>query len=412
MKENTKVLIIGKVWPEPDSSAAGHRIVQLIRFFSEQDWDITFASAARRSYYSENLNELKVEEIEIKLNDSSFDAFVKKLDPTLVLFDRFMTEEQFGWRVAEQCPNALRILDTEDLHCLRAGRHRALKEGRSFIENDLISDYAKREIASIYRCDLSLIISEYEAKLLKEVFGVNENLLQYTPFMLEKVYDSTWSGFEDRDGFISIGNFLHDPNWDAVLYLRNTIWPLIREQFSDAEINIYGAYPSQKVFQLHNPKEGFLIKGRAEDASDVVSSSKVMLAPLRFGAGLKGKLVEAIQCGTPSITTSIGAEGMYGDLPWPGAIEESPEEFAKSAIRLYREKPDWSRAQKKGVQIISQRFSKKEIGTRLLKRILEMNNQLEEHRQKNFMGAMLLYHSMASTKFMGKWIEEKNKLFI
>lgn len=408
MAEQLNILIIGKVWPEPTSSAAGSRMMQLIRLFQSQEWEITFATAAGESEFAEDLGSLRIKTKYISINDSSFDDFVKELNPDLVLFDRFMTEEQFGWRVAEQCPGALRLLDTEDLHCLRTGRHQAIKEGRAFTEEDLYSDYAKREIASIYRCDLSLIISEFEMGLLKENFGVDENLIHYTPFMLPKAYDSAWRGFEERMGFVSIGNFLHEPNWDAVIHLKNAIWPLIRSKLRDANLYVYGAYPSQKVVQLNNPAEGFLVKGRAEEVSEVMGGARVCLAPLRFGAGLKGKLIDAMQCGTPSVTTSVGAEGMHGDFSWPGMIEDVPEEFAKAAVRLHSEKPDWERAQKKCVQIINQRFSRKETREGLIAKILDVKEQLWEYRKKNFTGAMLRYHTNASTKYMAKWIEAKN----
>lgn len=409
MPEQLKILIIGKVWPEPSSSAAGSRMMQLIELFLEQNWDITFATAAGESEFAADLVSDGVEIATILINDNSFDEFVKNLNPDIVLFDRFMTEEQFGWRVAEFCPDAARILDTEDLHSLRHGRHLAVKENREFRESDLFSDHAKREIASMYRCDLSLIISEYEMELLKDVFGVSENLIHYAPFMLEQVYDSGWNGFDDRKHFISIGNFLHEPNWDSVLYLKNTIWPLIRVELPEAELHVYGAYSSQKVLQLHNPGEGFLIKGRAENAYEVMHTARVCLAPLRFGAGLKGKLITAMQCGTPSVTTGIGAEGMHGELSWPGAIEDNPEEYAKAAIRLYREKPDWSRAQKKCVQVINQTFPKKELSPFLIKRIVSIKEELSKHRRNNFTGAMLMHHTLTSTKYMAKWIEEKNK---
>ncbi|MBO6524150.1 MAG: glycosyltransferase family 4 protein [Balneolaceae bacterium] len=409
MPGQSNILIIGKVWPEPTSSAAGSRIMQLIELFQFQDWEITFATAAGESEFAEDLESMGIRTEHIFINDSSFDEFISGLSPDIVFFDRFMTEEQFGWRVSEYCPDALRILDTQDLHSLRNGRHQALKEGRAFTEEDLYSDYAKREIASIYRCDLSLIISEFEMNLLRDVFGVQENLIHYVPFILPKAYDSSWTGFEEREGFISIGNFLHEPNWDAVLYLKNSIWSMIKSKLPNAELYVYGAYASQKVIQLNNPEEGFLVKGRANEVSQVMSETRVCLAPLRFGAGLKGKLIDAMQCGTPSVTTSVGAEGMHGDFSWPGMIEDTPEEFAKAAVRLYSEKPDWGRAQKKCVQIINQRFSRKEIKEGLVLRILEVKDQLKRHRRKNFIGAMLMHHTNASTKYMAKWIEAKNK---
>ncbi|MFT6211545.1 MAG: hypothetical protein ACJATE_002182, partial [Bacteroidia bacterium] len=181
------LLIIGTVFPEPNSSAAGGRMLQLIELFQQQGWEITFASAAAESEFAVNLSAIGVKQVSIQLNSSSFDGFVKELNPQMVLFDRFMTEEQFGWRVADNCPNALRVLDTEDLHCLRHARHQALKENREFSHSDLLNDHAKREIASIYRCDVSLIISEYEMELLKAIFKVDEVLLHYLPFMLESI---------------------------------------------------------------------------------------------------------------------------------------------------------------------------------------------------------------------------------
>ena len=117
-----QLLIIGFVWPEPNSSAAGGRMLQLISLFTDEGYSITFASPAQDSDFMVNLEGYGVDKISIALNCSSFDAFVKELNPTVVLFDRFMMEEQFGWRVAENCPNALRLLDTEDLHCLRLAR--------------------------------------------------------------------------------------------------------------------------------------------------------------------------------------------------------------------------------------------------------------------------------------------------
>ena len=113
-----------------------------------------------------------------------------------------MIEEQFGWRVAENCPDALRILDTIDLHCLRQARQLAFKEKRTFTQEDLFSDTAKREIASILRCDSSLIISDYEMDLLQEYFKIDKDLLCYVPFLLNKVEKAEWPAFEDRAHFI------------------------------------------------------------------------------------------------------------------------------------------------------------------------------------------------------------------
>ncbi|MGK7369699.1 MAG: hypothetical protein ACNS64_05750, partial [Candidatus Halalkalibacterium sp. M3_1C_030] len=115
-------MILGFVWPEPNSSAAGQRMMKLIRLFRSQNWEVSFASAAAKSEYAVDLESRDIDCYEINVNSSEFDSLLQFLEPTVVLFDRFIMEEQFGWRVAEHCPKALRVLDTEDLHCLRRTR--------------------------------------------------------------------------------------------------------------------------------------------------------------------------------------------------------------------------------------------------------------------------------------------------
>ena len=388
-------------------------MVQLISIFKDRDFEVTFASSASDSDYMIDLETLGVSKKSIALNCSSFDVFVKELNPTIVLFDRFMMEEQFGWRVAENCPDAIRVLDTEDLHCLRMARQKAFKENRSFSTYDLlVEDVAKREIASILRCDISLMIAEYEMQLLKSVFKIDSNVLYYLPLLLEPIEDSTIQNlplFEERKNFVFIGNFLHEPNWNAIQYLKETIWPLIRKQLPEAILQIYGAYPSQKVLQLHKPSEGFYIMGRANEAQEVVRNARVVLAPLRFGAGIKGKLLEAMQCGTPSITTSIGAESMFGNLPWNGFIADDAQAFADKAVKLYRDKMLWLKAQESGFEIIEKRYLKSVFTDDFVKHILKVQSDLKQHRLHNFMGTMLQYHTLTSTKYMSRWIEEKNK---
>ncbi len=407
-----RVLIIGFVWPEPNSSGAGTRMMQLIELYLKYDCKVTFACAAADSEFMFDVTTLGVEKVSIVLNDASFDSFVKSLNPDIVLFDRFMVEEQFGWRVAEQCPNALRMLDTIDLHSLRLARQKAVKEHVAMQSEDLFSDTAKREIASILRCDISLLISEIEIEILEAQYKIDPKLLYYLPFLVDEIDETTvnlWPTFEDRKDFVFIGNFLHEPNWNAVQYLKETVWPLLRAALPEASLHIYGAYANQKVLQLHQLKERFLIKGRAANAYDVVSKARVVVAPIRFGAGAKGKLIEAMQCGTPSVTTVIGAESMQGDLPWNGVISDDVETMVAAAVALYQNQELWEEAQQRGVVIVNERYSKTLFEADFMKHIVEIQQQLKQHRLANFMGAILMHHTTASTKYMSRWIESKNK---
>ena len=415
MSLNTEqhVLIIGFVWPEPKSSAAGKRIEQLIELFQDQGWEVTFASSAAKTDHMIGLESMGVETVSIKMNSSTFDDFIRDLNPSIVLFDRFVVEEQFGWRVAQNCPNAVRILDTEDLHFLRRARKKAANENRSCTKADLLSsEDAKREVASIYRSDLSLIISDFEEQLLKNTIGISSELLQHLPFFLDTVDESTklsWPGYNERNHFMTIGNFRHAPNMDAVRFLKKDIWPLIRKQLPDSKLHIYGAYASQEAKQMHDPQDGFFIEGRAESALDVISEAKVMLAPLRFGAGLKGKLIEAMQSGTPSVTTEIGSEGIKGECEWSGIIADDLDAFTDAAVRLYNDEIVWNQAQEQGAHIINHRFAEINFGDIFIDRLRNIQSNLANHRQQNFTGQMLMHHTMASSKYMGRWIEAKNK---
>lgn len=410
---NKKLLVIGFTWPEPTTTAAGNRMLQLLYFFLSQEYQITFSSTASESSQSLDLEELGIEKVPIQLNDAGFDTLIKELQPEVVLFDRFLTEEQFGWRIAEHAPGAMRILDTEDLHSLRKAREKAFKSNVAFTKAYwLTTDLCKRELASIFRSDLSLIISSYEMNLLIESVQMDDAILLHLPFMLEsleKEVITSWKPFEERKDFVCIGNGKHAPNVDALLWLKKEIWPLIRKQLPEAELHVYGAYLPNQILQMHNQKEGFLIHGWVADLNSAMQSARVNLAPLRFGAGLKGKLIAAMQNGTPSVTTVIGTEGMHDGLEFSGFISDDPKVFADKAVALYSGMNTWEAAQNKGIKIINKNYVTQDVENQILAKTSAIIENLEQHRTQNVIGQMLLHQSMASTKYMSKWIEEKNK---
>lgn len=404
------LLIVGYVWPEPDSSAAGYRMLSLIQLFLARGWQVIFASAAELSPHRYQLSNLGVSEHCISLNDSSFDHWIAALAPQAVMFDRFMLEEQFGWRVEQACPQALRILDMEDCHALRDARQRCFQRGTAVDAAALNSELALREIAAIYRCDMTLVISEYEMTLLQQHYAVPAALLCYCPFLLTDTPTQDGADFNERQHFIAIGNFRHAPNWQSVLWLQQEIWPLIRQQLPQAELHIYGAYPPPKATALHNAKQGFLIKGWAQSAVAVMQQARVCLAPLAYGAGLKGKLLDAMRCGTPSVTTDTGAEGMLLAGQWPGIIGNDSSAIAQGAVSLYQQPELWRHAQQCGYNTLAAKFTLVQHETRIWQQLTDILHNITAHRQKNFTGLMLRHHAYRSTKFMGQWIEAKTRL--
>ncbi|MEN0104896.1 MAG: glycosyltransferase [Pseudomonas sp.] len=419
------LLVIGYVWPEPRSSAAGGHMMQLLECFLAHGWHITFASPANEGEHKADLQALGIAEQVIELNNESFDHFVRALNPAVVLFDRFMMEEQFGWRVEQQCPQALRVLETADLQSLRDARQQLFKahiaaghgddcaalfaiDPAQLYRHMAASDVAQREIAALYRCDLNLMISDAEIALLNTQFKLPSELLVHCPLLLDPA-PRTVKSYGERAHFISIGNFRHAPNWDAVLWLKQSIWPLIRQQLPQAQLHIYGAYTPPKATALHNPAQGFHVLNWAPDALAVMESARVCLAPLRFGAGIKGKIADAMLCGTPNVTTPIGAEGMHGESPWPGEVVNDAAAFAAAAVRLYQDQNAWQQAQDNGWALLPARYDQNAFGQLLMQRIDACLSNLAEHRLANFTGALLRHHQHKSTKYMAQWIEAKNR---
>jgi len=407
-----KVLIIGLIWPELNATAAGTRTLQIIQFFKEQGYHITFSSAAAKTSYSTPLEEPGIDTVQITLNHPSFDQFIKELKPQIVVFDRFLTEEHFGWRVAQQLPQTIRIIDTQDLHSLRKSREKAIKEGIAFSAAYwLRQDLTKRELASIFRSDLSLIISSFELDWLQTHTPIEASMLCYLPFVLnDKEAASMDLGFryEERSDFVFIGNGKHAPNIDAIEYLKKSIWPLIYKKLPKVSLHIYGPYLPPKILAFHNPRERFFVHGWVEDAKKMMRKARVNISPLRYGAGLKGKLFLAATSGTPSVITNIAAEGSYfdkiTDLMSTDAID-----LAKKAIDLYQDRELWQKSQQQGFNLLRKHFEKKEQESNLINALQNLIKDLMLHRDRNIIGSILMHHSMLSTKYLSQWITLKQQ---
>ncbi len=135
-----------------------------------------------------------------------------------------------------------------------------------------------------------------------------------------------------------------------------------------------------------------------------------MLAPIPFGAGLKGKLWESMLYGLPNITTSIGAEAMYDDVEdWNGYIEDDLSLFVEKAVELYQNEDQWLEFQEKGYNLARKQFSYDLFFNQFRTRIEALSSNLESHRQQNYLGQILQQNQFNATKYMSKWIEEKNK---
>lgn len=402
-----RVLIIGLVWPEPTSSAAGWRMLQLIEELSKITKDIHFASAASKSVFSHPLELLNITTHNIVLNDSLFNDFIADLLPDIVVYDRFITEEQFGWRVKQLFPNVVSILDTEDLHFVRRARTTAFKTNTK-VNYDTTDTY--RELSSIYRSDLSIIISRFEYNLLINHFNIPKEQLLYLPFMEQEISNKIKNelpDFNSRKNVMFIGNFIHEPNYQTVLKLKK-IWPLIKKRLPNTQMHVYGAYSSQKVNQLHNINDGFLIKGKAKNVNETMRQYRVLVAPIPFGAGLKGKFIDGFKNALPNVTSTIGSEAMCVEN-WGGFIADTDTDFVNAVCKLYEEEAVWSKMVENGFDILNNQFSEKKWSGVLNAHILRIFQNVSNHRSQLFVQKIMWQNNLQATKYMSLWIEQKNK---
>lgn len=171
-----------------------------------------------------------------------------------------------------------------------------------------------------------------------------------------------------------------------------------------------GAYPPPKATALENRRDGFLVKGWVEDALTTMAQSRVCLAPLRFGAGIKGKLLDAMATGTPSVTTAIGAEAMASAQQWPGQVANTPEAICEAAVTLYRNEQAWSLAQRHATSVLADGFSREGYRSAFNDQINALLEERVARRKANFVGTMLRHHQHRSTQYMSQWIEAKTRL--
>ena len=399
-----RALLIAKQWPEPNSTAAGRRTLDILDLFAEAGYQVEIASPAQPTPFQAKTG---YGEHQIEVNDSSFDEWVRAINPTLVIYDRFMMEEQFGWRVREQCPHTVTLLDTSDFHSLREARHQALKNGEAV---NLFHPVAEREVAAIARCDLTVMISQVEVELLKQHFCLPDWQLYYLPFLVRELPDpKSLPDFDERQHLVMIGGFKHSPNRDATTWFAQKVWPHLHELLPGVECHIYGAYSDHAMHRLSDPRTGLRVHGRADDALATLARYRLNLAPLRFGAGQKGKILEGWLSGTPTVTTPIGAESMAAEDAWGYALSDNPEQFARTVAQLYQNKSEWLAVRDAGLHALRHGFNYSDHAGAFIQRVEAIADNLEAHRNRNIWGRILRRTEHRAEEFMSRWIEAKNQ---
>lgn len=221
-----------------------------------------------------------------------------------------------------------------DLHFLREGREYALTGNE---ENKKASDYWRSvELSLMKKADMSYYPSYIEKEAVHDIDS-RIRVKDITAYVYEEYLENIEEDFEKREGLLFVGGFAHPPNADGVLWFAREIYPLIREM---AKIPFYivGSKVTDEIRALEQPENGIVVKGfvTEEELERLYATCRIVVVPLRYGAGIKGKVVEAIYNGTPIVTTSVGAEGMK-EIDDVMIVKDDPNEFAEAVTALYQE---------------------------------------------------------------------------
>lgn len=264
--------------------------------------------------------------------------------------------------VRELCPKAKIVFNTVDLHHVRERRQGAVQNDPSLIARSYETE--EREISLIDRADLSLVVSTYEEFLLKKDTGTRR--LRVFPLIAE-VSERAIPSFGSRSGVAFIGNYRHPPNVDAVETFLSDIWPAIHAARKEIKLYIVGSDLPDRIRKRNDA--GVIFVGYVEDINTFLDTIKLTVAPLRFGAGAKGKLLTSMARGVPCVASTIAAEGMLLENDVEIAIASEPDQYLSKILDLYDNEPLWSQYSSAGFEAVLKRHSLNS-GRALLKDIL------------------------------------------
>lgn len=361
---NKSILFIDPYYPTPDKDSGSRRLNEIITICAEASFNVFFYGhkeiANFGSYYQSLINK-GVKVVYKHFSDDTLEDDYKYI----------MNHIDFAWisrlEMNEYYVNMLRayphikwINDTVDLHFLREGR---AWEQNNISTNELderISQIRTIEVDLAKKADVTIAITQHEGELLKS-YGVNNTVVVPNIHFLKVGYRTT--SFYDRAGICFIGGYDHKPNVDAVVWLVNEIMPIVWKSLPDLIVHLLGSNPPKEVTSLQS--RNVIVPGYINDVSPYFERNRVFVAPLRVGAGMKGKIGHSMEYGLPVITTSIGAEGMDLTHNKNVLIADNAKDFANEILRLYQNKNLWNDLSTNSLEIIK-RYTPENVSRTIL----------------------------------------------
>lgn len=346
------VLVIDACTPMPDQDSGSVRMFEWLRLMLEEGAAVTFF-AENRAYhqgYAEALQALGVEVLYHPYLPNIADfmaAQAARFD--LVILSRYYVAEQFMPLVKRYAPKAEVWFDTVDLHYLRERREAELRADPAALRQAAATK--KRELALMRLADLTLVVSPVEqALLLRDCPGAKVAVLSN----IHRVPGRRASFLQRKDVFF-VGGFQHPPNVDAVLWFAREIWPLVHAQLGEARWHIVGSKTPPEISALAG--EHILVHGFLPDLEPLLDGCRLSVAPLRYGAGVKGKVNMSMSYGCPVVATGMAVEGMYLVAGRDVLVADAAADFAHKVVALYQDTELWQALSDASLENVEAHFS-------------------------------------------------------
>lgn len=350
-RRRRKILFIDHNLPLVDRDSGSVRLRAFLRLLAADGNDVTFIPFDGADHPS-SAADLRALGIRVLCGpEDSVSAHLQAEGGTYdtVIMCRMPFARQYIADVRRYAPQAKQVFDTVDLHFLRLSRRAEVQDDPHLRSEAAL--WRSRELELMHGTDCTVVVSGEEQALLADIApGV-------PVFVISNIHriaaEPAWN--EERRSILFLGNFHHDPNVDAVRNLARTILPLVRGTLPGVTLEIAGGYPPGTIEDL--AEEGIVIHGHVPDLGPLFRRARVFAAPLRYGAGVKGKLHMSMAYGVPFVTTSVGAEGMHLRDGIDALIADDEHAFAACITRLYGDRALWERTAAAAQDILRKHFS-------------------------------------------------------
>ncbi|PSL83135.1 glycosyl transferase [Variovorax sp. WS11] len=349
------MLVVDALTPRPDKDSGSIVTDEVMRTYREMGFGESFFPLHHPYYGEKAMAPLQrrgvcCHYLPFSPDMSAVSAVSHAFDYALLY--RYNVAEEVYAKVRELWPATRILFANVDLHYLRESRAASTNGNASGMFKAAVTK--TRELAMFARADAAFVHTEVEKQVVQAAMPRPLRNMIVLPWLSDIEQDDR--GFSDRSDVMFLGNFPHEPNVDSIKFFMASIWPALAKQLpTHAKLLVVGNKPPPEVVAMAN--ERVVVTGYVEDLKPFFAASRVFVAPLRYGAGIKGKLVMALAHGVPSIASTIAAEGIGSPESGHLRVADDPKAFADEVVRVYSDEALWARMRTAGWAFVQENYS-------------------------------------------------------